>query len=68
MIYLLQCRICFIQYVSKSEIAFNLRLNNHRKDSKIKDAILAFTPLQKSNHIFQRDGRFILIEQIQKEI
>ena len=35
-IYLLQWRVCFIQYVSKNETAFNVRLNNHRKDSKKK--------------------------------
>ena len=61
-IYLFQCRICFIQYVGKSETTFNLRLNNHRKDSKKKDAILACTHFQKSNHIFQRDAKFVLIE------
>ena len=32
--YLLQCRICFLQYAGKSETTFNLRLNNHRKGSK----------------------------------
>ena len=63
-IQLLQCRICFIQYVDKSETIFNLRLNNHQKDSKKKDAISACTHFQKSNHIFQRDPKFVLIEQI----
>ena len=49
-IYLLQCRTCFIQYVGKSGTNFNVRLYNHRKDSKKKDAILACTHFQKSNH------------------
>ena len=66
-IYLLQCRICFIQYVGKRETIFNLRLNNHRKDSKKKDAILACTHFQKSNRIFQRDAKFVLIEHITKK-
>ena len=61
-IYLLQCRICFIQYVGKIETTFDLRLNNHRKDSNKKDAILACTHFQKSNHIFQPDAKFVLIE------
>ena len=65
-IYLLQCRICFIQYVGKSETTFNLRLNNRRKDSKKKDAILACLHFEKSNHIFQRDAKFVLTEQITK--
>ena len=63
-IYLLQCRIWFVQYVGKSETTFNLGLNNHRKRSKKKDAILAWIHFQKSNHIFQRDAKFVLIEQI----
>ena len=65
---LLQCRICFIQYVAKCETTFNLRLNNHRKDSKKKDTILACIHFQKSNHIFQRDAKFVLIEQTTIEI
>ena len=28
-IYLLQCRICFIQYVGKSKTVFNLRSSNY---------------------------------------
>ena len=48
-IYLRQCRIFFVQYVGKSEIAFNLRLNNHRKDSKKEDVILGYTNFQNPN-------------------
>ena len=33
-IYLLECIMCKIQYVGKSETSFNIRLNNHRKDIK----------------------------------
>ena len=39
--YLLQCQICQLQCVNKSETYFNIRLNNHRKDSKNKKQILA---------------------------
>ena len=66
-IYLLQGRICLIQYVGKSETTFNLRLNSHQKDSKKKDAISACTHFQKSNHVFHRDVKFFLIEQITKK-
>ena len=31
-IYLMECILCKIQYVGKSETPFNLRQNNHRKD------------------------------------
>ena len=56
-----------MQYVGTSETTFNLRLNYHRKDSTKKDAILACTHFQKSNHIFQKDAKFILVEQITKK-
>ena len=38
-IYLLECIMCKIQYVGKSETSFNIRLNNHRKDIKKPNAI-----------------------------
>ena len=66
LIYLLQCRICQLQYVGKSETSFNIRLNNRRKDSKNKNPILACKHFQNSNHNFQRDAKFTLIEQITK--
>ena len=68
-IYLLQCQICLIQYVGKSETTFNLRLNNHRKDArdrKSKNIILACKHFQDPNHDFQRDAKFTLIEKITK--
>ena len=65
-IYLLQCQICHLQYVDKSETVFNLRLNNYRKDSKAKKAILACKHFQAYSHRFQRDAKFTLIEKITK--
>ena len=66
LIYLLQSRICQLQYVGKSETSFNIRLNNHRKDSKNENPILACKHFQNSNHNFQRDAKFTLIEKITK--
>ena len=40
-IHLTEFILCNIQYVGKAEVAFNLRLNNHRKDSKEADPNLA---------------------------
>ena len=37
-IYLLECVMCKIQYVGKSE-TFNIRRNNHRKDIKKPNAM-----------------------------
>ena len=64
LIYLIQYRICQQQYVGKSETYFNIELNNHRKDSKNKNPILARKHFQNLNHNFQRDEKFTLIEQI----
>ena len=66
-IYLLQYTICFTQYVGKSETTFNLRLNNHRKDSKKKDAIFACTHFQKWNHNIPWDAKLVLNEQITRK-
>ena len=33
-IYIIECNICNLQYIGKSETAFNLRLNNHRNHIK----------------------------------
>ena len=52
-IYLLECYICNIQYISKSETPFNIRLNNHRKNVKNPNTILA-----------SKYGKFITIEQL----
>ena len=38
-IYLLQCKLCKIQWVGKAETAFNIRLNNHRKEFNIPKSI-----------------------------
>ena len=40
-IYLMECIICNLQYASKNETPFKIRLNNHRKDVKNSKAILA---------------------------
>ena len=64
LIYLLQCRICQLQNVDKSEASFNIRLNNHRKDRKNENAILACKNFLNSNHNFERDAKLTLLEQI----
>ena len=50
----------------KVRLPFNIRLNNHRKDSKNKNLTLACKHFQNSNHKFQRDAKFTLIEQTTK--
>ena len=41
-IYLMECTLCNKQYVGKTETAFNIRLSNHRKDTKSQNAILVY--------------------------
>ena len=40
-IYLMECTLCNKQYFGKAETVFNVRLNNHKKDIKNPNAILA---------------------------
>ena len=64
-IYLLECTICKLQYVGKSEPPFNIRLNNHRKASASKkETIVASRHFQSPGHIFNRDAKFTIIEKI----
>ena len=51
-IYLMDCTLCNKQYVGKAETAFNIRLNNHRKDTKEPNAILACINFQQQCHTF----------------
>ena len=67
LIYLLQCSICQLQYVGKSETLFNVRLNNHRKDAKSQVSILACKHFNEQNHNFQQHAQFTLLEQIKKQ-
>ena len=65
-IYLLHCTLCKTQYVGKSETAFNVRLNNHRKDARNPrdDTIPACKHFHGNNHDFNKHARFTIIEQI----
>ena len=60
-IYLLECYICNIQYVVKSEKPFNIRLNNHRKDVKNPNAIPACKHFKNHDHGFNNHRKAIII-------
>ena len=53
-IYLLECQICKIQYVGKTETAFNVRLNNHRSNAlhPKEDTIPACKHFNRERHNF----------------
>ena len=64
LIYLMECRICRIQYIGKSETEFNIRLNNNHKDFHRQNAPQADQHFKLPNHKFSQHARFTLIEQL----
>ena len=58
LIYLLQFRICQLQYVGKSETLFNIRLSNQRKDAKLQASILACKRFYEQIDNFQQHAEF----------
>ena len=60
---LLECYICNIQYVGKSETPFNIRLNNHRTDVKNPNAIPTCKHFNRHDHGFNNHEKVIIIEQ-----
>ena len=65
-IYLLECILCNIQYVGKSETSFNIRLNNHQKNMSNPKAIPACVHFRKEGQNFIQHAKFTLIEQLTK--
>ena len=65
-VYLLECYICNIQFVGKSETTFNSRLNNHRKDAKNLNVIPVCKHFNRHDHDFNNHWKIIIIEQLRK--
>ena len=63
-IHLMECILCKMQYVGKAETAFSLRLNNHRKDTKKPNSILACKHFQEQGHNFNKHAKFIIIDKL----
>ena len=53
-IYLMECTLQNKQLVGKSETSFNIRLNNHLKDVKKPDAILACRDFQEKRQVSKK--------------
>ena len=51
-------------YIYKPETAFNLRLNNHRKDTKKPNSILACKHFQEQRQNFNKHAKFIIIDKL----
>ena len=69
----MECTTYNLQYVDKYETPFNIRLNNHRKDIKDSNAILADKQFQKMVKKFNEHATFTMTDtltnaNLQKEI
>ena len=53
--------LCKMSSVGKAERTFNIRSNNHRKDTKKPNSILACKHFQKQGCNFNKYARFIII-------
>ena len=53
-----------MEYVGKAETAFNLRLNNHRKNTKKPNSILACKHFQEQGHNFNKHAKLIIIDKL----
>ena len=60
----MECTLCTKQYVGKAETSFNLRLNNHRKDVKKDDAIMAYKHFQQQGDNFNKHAKFTIIDKL----
>ena len=65
-IYLIECFICNIRYVGKSEAPFNITLDNHRKDIENLKAIPSCKHFNRHHHDFSNREEIIIIEQLRK--
>ena len=63
-IYLLECILCNVQYVGKSETKFNTRLNNHWQDVSNPKGIPACVHFRKKGHNFIQHTKLTLTEQL----
>ena len=61
---LMECTLCSKQYEGKVETAFSIRLNNHRKDTKDPNAILAGKYFQQQGQNFNSHAKFIIIDKL----
>ena len=60
----MECRMCRIQYIGKSETKFNVRLNNHCKEVNRQSAPQADHHFKLPYYDFSHHARFTLIEQL----
>ena len=64
-LYLLECTLCRLQYIGKSETYFYLRLNNYRSEVKKDNPSPSATHFKLPGHNFDEHARFTIIEKIE---
>ena len=60
----MECTLCNKQYIGKAETLFNIRLNNHRKDTKDPNTILACRHFQQQGHNFKSHAKSITMDKL----
>ena len=60
----MECISYKMQYIGKGETAFNLELNNHRKDTEKPKSILTRKNFQEQGHNFNKHAKFIIIDKL----
>ena len=60
----MECTLCNKKYIGNAETAFNVRLNNHRKDTKNPNTILACSNFQQQDRNFNSHAKFIVIDKL----
>ena len=60
----MECTLCNKQCVGKAETAFNIRLNNHRKNTTNPNAILACRQFEQQGHNFNSQAKLIIIDKL----
>ena len=67
-LHLLECNLCKIQFVGKSETPFNIRLSNHRKDFKDPSALPADKHFTLPEHNFNNNAKYTLRKFLDKKL
>ena len=52
------------QYIGKAKISFNIKLNDHQKDVKKTNAIIACNNFQQESHNSNKQAKFTILDQL----
>ena len=63
-IYLMKSIFFNKQYIGKAKISFNIKLNDHQKDVKKANAIIACNNFQQESHNSKKQGKFTILDQL----